>query len=49
MNITDFPMGDESERASAGPGITLENSPDQAKAVEEALTRIIDDLRGRFR
>ncbi|HEY9069294.1 MAG TPA: hypothetical protein VIV61_03500 [Candidatus Ozemobacteraceae bacterium] len=48
VNITDFPMGDESERASAGPGITLENSPDQAKAVEDALTRIVDDLRGRF-
>lgn len=46
VNITDFPIGAESERQMAGDGINLENSPEQSAAVEAALEAILADLRG---
>jgi len=48
INITDFPMGDESERQTAGVGINLENSPEQMKRVEMVVKAVIDDLRRRL-
>lgn len=48
VNITDFPIGAESERQMAGAGINLENSPEQMKAVETALGAILNDLRRRL-
>ncbi len=44
LNITDFPLGSEEERSGAGGGITLENSLDQHRFVEEAMVRVVNSL-----